>query len=89
VTRVRYEIHIGASAARSLRKLDDIARRRIARAIDSLTTNPRPHGAVKLAGESDLYRLRTGDYRILYTIRDRILTVLVVAIGHRRDIYRR
>ena len=57
--------------------------------IDSLQVNPRPSGVVKLKGEEDKYRVRVGRYRILYTIRDEVLTVTVVAVGHRRDVYRR
>jgi mRNA interferase RelE/StbE len=56
--------------------------------IDSLAANPRPQGVEKMKGEKNLYRVRTGDYRILYTIEDRKLIVLVVKIGNRRDVYR-
>jgi mRNA interferase RelE/StbE len=62
---------------------------RIAHAIDSLADDPRPRGAVKLAGDQDFYRIRAGDYRIIYSITDEKLIVLVIAVGHRRDIYRR
>jgi len=58
-------------------------------AIDDLEQNARPSGCVKLAGEPDLYRIRVGDYRIIYQVNDLKLTVLVLAIGHRRDVYRR
>ncbi|HEX6573503.1 MAG TPA: type II toxin-antitoxin system RelE/ParE family toxin, partial [Gemmatimonadaceae bacterium] len=58
-------------------------------AIDLLAVDPRPHGAVKLSGDEDLYRIRTGDYRIIYSVVDRVLTILVIAIGHRREVYRR
>ena len=61
---------------------------RLRTAIDVLAQDARPAGCIKLAGEPDLYRIRVGDYRIIYQVRDRILTVLVVSIGHRRDIYR-
>jgi mRNA interferase RelE/StbE len=85
---IRYDVQIAASAARALRKLDHQAQRRISHAIDSLALTPRPHGSQKLTGEDDLYRVRIGDYRIIYAIRDRQLIVLVVAVGHRRDVYR-
>ncbi|MBA3343185.1 MAG: type II toxin-antitoxin system RelE/ParE family toxin [Gemmatimonadaceae bacterium] len=85
----RYEIQLSASAARAFRKLDGATQLRLARQIDSLALNPRPHGTRKLEGERDLYRLRAGDYRIIYTVKDRLLVILVIAIGHRRDIYRR
>jgi mRNA interferase RelE/StbE len=58
-------------------------------AIDDLEQNARPFGCVKLAGEPDLYRIRVGDYRIIYQVNDLKLTVLVLAIGHRREVYRR
>ena len=57
-------------------------------AMDSLATNPRPHGVVKLSGQ-DAYRLRAGDYRIVYEIHDRILLVVVLDVGHRREVYRK
>ena len=68
--------------------LDRDIQRRIARAIAALETNPRPPGCVKLAGEADLYRVRAGDWRIVYAVQDRELLILVVKIGHRREIYR-
>ena len=62
---------------------------RLRTAIDDLEQNARPFGCVKLAGEPDLYRIRISDYRIVYQVNDPKLTVLVLAIGHRREIYRR
>ena len=62
---------------------------RLRTAIDDLEQNARPFGCVKLAGEPDLYRIRVGDYRIIYQVNDLKLTVLVLAIGHRREVYRR
>lgn len=56
--------------------------------MDALSLNPRPRGVKKLEGERELYRLRSGDYRIIYRVEDRVLLVLVIAIGHRREIYR-
>lgn len=82
-----YRIEIAPAAARQLRKLDPTARRRVQAAIELLSTEPRPSGARKLVGD-DAWRVRTGDYRIVYEIHDRVLVVLVVAVGHRRDIYR-
>ena len=57
-------------------------------AITGLAQNPRPPGSLKMHGGDDLYRIRVGDYRIIYEIRDAILLVVVVKIGDRRDIYR-
>jgi mRNA interferase RelE/StbE len=56
--------------------------------IDGLAENPRPHGCQKMHGHENLYRARTGDWRVVYEIRDNVLLVLVVAVGHRREIYR-
>ena len=56
--------------------------------IVALEVNPRPPGARKLRGESELWRVRVGDYRILYSIEEARLVVLVVKIGHRREVYR-
>ena len=62
---------------------------RLRNAIDILTENARPPGCVKLASEPDLYRIRVGDYRIVYQLRNQTLIVLVVSIGHRKDMYRK
>ena len=62
---------------------------RLRTAIDDLQENARPVGCVKLAGEPDLYRIRVGDYRIVYQVKDTEVKVLILAIGHRREIYRR
>jgi mRNA interferase RelE/StbE len=87
-TSLPYRIELSPSAARALRKLAPEARRRIARKIDTLAEDPRPADTVKLEGESELYRVRVGDYRIVYTVRDAVLLVLIVAIGNRADIYK-
>jgi mRNA interferase RelE/StbE len=84
-----YRVVVLPSAARSLGRLPRNDIRRIAEVIDSLQVNPRPSGVVKLTGGEDKYRVRVGRYRVLYIIRDEILTVTVVAVGHRRDVYRR
>jgi mRNA interferase RelE/StbE len=86
--RAAYDVQFAPSAARSFRKLDAAVQRRLVRAIDALAINPRPDAVVKLADEDDLYRVRIGEYRVVYKIHDRRLIVLAVAVGHRRDIYR-
>lgn len=83
-----HRIDISPAAARQLRKLDAAARRRVQAAIEILAEQPRPGGAVKLAGGDGEWRVRTGDYRIVYEVHDNVLVVLVVAIGHRREVYR-
>jgi mRNA interferase RelE/StbE len=62
---------------------------RLRAALDDLEQNARPSGCVKLAGEPDLYRIRISDYRIVYQVDDAKLSVLVLSIAHRREIYRR
>ncbi|MCE5269960.1 type II toxin-antitoxin system RelE/ParE family toxin [bacterium] len=85
----RYEITILPAALKQLESLPVGIRRRIAAGIDSLSDNPRPEGCRKLAGSDNLYRLRQGDYRVVYEVRDAVLVVLVIRLGHRKDIYRR
>ncbi|MBK8460963.1 MAG: type II toxin-antitoxin system RelE/ParE family toxin [Micropruina sp.] len=84
-----YRIEVAPAAARQLRKLDQVALRRVQAAIELLASEPRPNGAKKLVGGEGDMRVRTGDYRIVYEVHDRVLLVLVVAVGHRRDIYER
>ncbi len=84
-----YDIEFSPAAVRQLRKLDGAARRRIMAAIELLSDDPRPPGAKKLVGGDGEWRVRTGDYRIVYEVRDHVLLVLVLAVGHRREIYRR
>lgn len=83
-----YEISLAPAAARQLRKFDPQARRRIQAALELLAGDPRPPSATQLVGGAGEWRARTGDYRIVYEIHDQRLLVLVLAIGHRREIYR-
>lgn len=83
-----YTVELRPSARRELLKLPRPDQRRLIRAMDALADNPRPRGIKKLAGPDDLYRIRVGDYRVVYTIQDDRLIVLVVRIGHRKDVYR-
>jgi mRNA interferase RelE/StbE len=85
---VTYSIELKPAALRSLVRLPRVVQKRVARKIENLARNPRPAGVKKLQGLYDLYRLRVGDYRILYQIQDKILLVLVVQVGHRNEIYR-
>lgn len=86
---MRYEIVIAPSAARRLRKLDPPSRRRIQAVLELLAVDPRPPAATRLVGGAGVWRARTGDYRVLYEIHDGKLVVLVVGVGHRRDVYER
>jgi mRNA interferase RelE/StbE len=83
-----YSILLAPPAERQLKSLTDSVQKRIVKRLKSLRENPRPQGVKKLAGEEDLYRIRDGDYRIIYTIQDKELIVLVVKIGNRKDVYR-
>ena len=81
-----YEVRLAPAAVRQLRKLDPPGRRRVQAAIDLLAEDPRPPGARQLVGGAGEWRVRTGDFRIIYDIRDGELLVLVVKVGHRRDV---
>ncbi|MCP4601934.1 MAG: type II toxin-antitoxin system RelE/ParE family toxin [Proteobacteria bacterium] len=83
-----FKIEIAPFAERALKKLSYDVRKRIFKALVSLENNPRPSGVKKLKGDLDLYRIRLGDYRVVYQIRDAVLVVVVVRVGHRRDVYR-
>lgn len=85
----RYTVTILPAALRVLRSLPRNIRTRIRGEIDSLAENPRPHGVKSLQGSQKGYlRVRVGDYRIIYRIEDDRLLVVVVGIGHRREVYR-
>ena len=83
-----YRVELTKRAARDLRGLPRGEQARVARAIDGLAGDPRPHGYRKLEGSDDLYRVRVGNYRVIYTGEDDVLVVLVIRIGDRRDVYR-
>jgi mRNA interferase RelE/StbE len=84
----RYQVRLAPGAVRALAALERQEQQRIRAAIDLLASNPRPPTCVALKGEKSVYRVRVGDYRILYEVRDKSLIILVVRIGHRRDVYR-
>jgi mRNA interferase RelE/StbE len=85
---VSYQIEITREALRALSKLDKPIRRRVQSAIDALEADPRPHGTIALQGLRGAYRIRIGDYRVIYTINDDQLVVVVVDLGHRSEVYR-
>lgn len=82
-----YAVELESRAKRELLDLPRVIQRRIADILDDLSNNPRPSGAKKLTGQEG-YRVRSGDYRILYVIEDRKRVVRIYRIGHRREIYR-
>jgi mRNA interferase RelE/StbE len=88
VTKRRYRVEVARRAVKALAALPRRDQQRIRAAIDLLAEDPRPPGCTKLTGEPRTYRVRTGDYRILYDVHDDRLVVQVVRIGHRRDVYR-
>ena len=83
-----YRIELKPSAIKSLAEVPQPHRRRIGKKIDGLAKTPRPRGVEKLAGQDSLYRIRVGDYRVIYRIHDDALLILVVRVGGRGDVYR-
>jgi mRNA interferase RelE/StbE len=86
---VTYKVEIARRAVKTLAALPRREQQRIRAAIDLLAETPRPPGCVALAGRSGSYRVRVGDYRIVYEVHDDRLVVQVVRIGHRSDVHRR
>jgi len=84
---VTYKLELLPSAKHALKALPEKIQKQIDREILSLSENPRPYGVKKLKGKADFYRIRSGDYRIVYQIKDDVLTVLIIRIGHRKEIY--
>lgn len=82
-----YRVEFTTAAAREVRKLDPPLRRRVLAGIAELERDPRPHGVRKLAGHDNAWRVRIGDYRVLYEVSDAQIVVTVVRVAHRRDVY--
>lgn len=85
---MKYRVDFKPSAARELRKLSKESASRVSKKIESLADEPFPHGYTEMKGSKNFYRVRAGDYRIIYTVEHGELLILVVTIGHRREIYR-
>ena len=83
-----YKIEFAKQAAKQFKALPRQEQQRLKIKINNLADDPRPSGVVKLSGEKDLYRIRGGNYRIVYSIQDARLLILIVKIGHRKDVYR-
>lgn len=83
-----YSIAYKPSAAKAFRKVHPDQRRRIKEAIEALATNPRPQGSTQLSGGDGEYRIRVGNYRVVYDIQNAELRILVLRVGHRREVYR-
>ena len=87
VEEVAYRIEVTPRARKDLKALPKRERRRVAEQIDILKADPRPTGCKKLMGREDFYRIRVGDYRVIYQIEDEILLILIVRGGDRKEIY--
>ncbi len=85
----RYHVEFTRPALKEFHDLPRRVQERIGPRIGALAENPRPHGVEKLEGEEDLYRIRVGDYRVVFAIHDDRLIVVVVRVANRRDAYRR
>ena len=83
-----YTVIIKKSAQKQIEKIPAIYLNKIKTAILNLAGQPRPHGAIKLTGSKNIYRIRIGDYRVVYEITDKTLFVYVFDIDHRKQIYR-
>jgi mRNA interferase RelE/StbE len=83
-----YAVNFRRSAEKDLRRLNTSTERRVLRAIDLLATEPRPAGCRKLVGSENAFRLRIGDYRVIYTIEHAVPEITSESIRHRREVYR-
>ncbi|MYE54892.1 MAG: type II toxin-antitoxin system RelE/ParE family toxin [Chloroflexi bacterium] len=84
----RYSVRLSSSSRRAWRRLPPDVRRRAEPVLDGLSENPRPFGVIKLQGSAQLYRVRTGQYRVIYQINDAERLITITHIQHRRDAYR-
>ncbi len=85
----RYEVDVSRTAEKQLRKLPRDDQERVVRRILLLAEDPFPQGARRLTGYDDVYRVRVGRYRILYSVARRQLVIIILKVGHRKDPYRR
>ncbi len=85
---MNYQIQLSRSAERQLERFSPELRQRISSHITVLREEPRPFGSIRVKGRKDAFRIRVGDYRILYEVQDELLLVLVLKIAHRSDVYR-
>lgn len=83
-----YSIEWAKSAVKEFHKLPKADKAALIRKISDLASNPKPHGSIKLEGAEDTYRIRHGNFRVVYKIEDDALIVLIVRVAHRKDVYR-
>jgi mRNA interferase RelE/StbE len=86
--RPKYTVQFRASAKKDIAALPTDVTLGVTKKIDALADDPRPNGCQKIKGVEDTYRLRSGDYRIVYEIHDDVVSVTVIRVGHRREVYR-
>ncbi len=84
-----YQVIISRTAEKQLESFPKQIANTITAKIDALATNPHPHGSIKLEGSEKEYRIRSGDYRIIYRIENALLIIEVIRIAHRRDVYKK
>jgi mRNA interferase RelE/StbE len=83
-----YEIEIGRTAEKQLKNLSERDQLRVVRAVLALVEEPYPRGTRKLSGYDDVFRIRVGRFRVLYSVAENRLVILILKIGHRKDVYR-
>ena len=83
-----YEIEIGRTAEKQLKNLSERDQLRVVRAVLALAEEPYPRGTRKLSGYDDVFRIRVGRFRVLYSVAENRLVILILKIGHRKDVYR-
>ena len=83
-----YQVFFDKPAAKQLAKLPKKLYEKVKKSIEALAENPRPVGCLKLKGNGDAYRIRIGDFRVIYEIEDDVLIVVVVSVGDRKEVYR-
>lgn len=84
-----YKIEWKKSASKELKQLDRLVIQKVVKAVEKLATNPTPRGSRKIRGSEHTYRIRLGEYRIIYSIKSNVLVIEVISVGHRKEIYRR
>lgn len=85
---MQYQIEFNKTASKELLKINTQDRNRIVTKVSNLTADPLPHGSKKLVGLNNYHRIRVGNYRVIYKIENDRLVILVIAVGHRREVYR-
>lgn len=83
-----FSIQVSRTAERQLKQLPTAARERVVRAVRTLANDPFPQGCRKLTGYDDVFRIRVGPYRVLYSVNAGALIVIVLKVGHRKNVYR-